>query len=46
MITKGPDITGATIYQGFESNFHITWYTKRFLQDGNIVAISAPNFDW
>ena len=36
LITKGSDITGATIYQGFESNFHIPGYTKRFLQDGNV----------
>ena len=36
LITKGSDITGATIYQGFESNFQIPGYTKRFLQDGNV----------
>ena len=36
LITKSSDITGATIYQGFESNFHIPGYTKRFLQDGNV----------
>ena len=36
LITKGSDITGATIYQVFESNFQIPEYTKRFLQDGNV----------
>ena len=36
LITKGSDITGATIREGFESNFHIPGYTKRFLQDGNV----------
>ena len=36
LITKGSDITGATIHQGFESNFQIPGYTKRFLQDGNV----------
>ena len=36
LITKGSDITGATIHQGFESNFQIPGYTKRFLQDGNM----------
>ena len=36
LITKGSDITGATIYQRFESNFQIPEYTKRFLQDGSV----------
>ena len=36
LITKGSDITGATIYQRFESNFQIPGYTKRFLQDGSV----------
>ena len=36
LITKGSDITGATIYQRFESNFHISGYTTSFLQDGNV----------
>ena len=36
LITKGWDITGATIHQGFESNFQIPGYTKCFLQDGNV----------
>ena len=36
LITKGSDITGATIYQEFESNFQIPGYTKRFLQDENV----------
>ena len=36
LITKGSDITGATIYQRFESNFQIPGHTKLFLQDGNV----------
>ena len=36
LITKSSDITGATIYQGFESNFPISGYTTRFLHDGNV----------
>ena len=43
LITKGSDITGATIYQGFESNFHIPGYTKRFLQDGNVQYFLCPS---
>ena len=36
LIRKGSNITGATRHKGFESNFQIPGYTKRFLQDGNV----------